>query len=172
MASPLRRFFYDPSRLAAGFAGPGMTVVEPGPGMGFFTLELARIIGPAGRVIAVDIQPKMLDALRRRAVRAGLAERIHAMLAQPDSMGLGALAGTADLVWAFAVIHEMPDARRFFAESAEVLKPGGRVLVAEPAGHVKPEEFDAELKWAAESGLTLMARPAIRRSHAALLEKR
>jgi len=172
LASPLRRIFLDPAKLAAAFAGPGMTVVEPGPGMGFFTLPLARAIGPSGRIIAVDIQPKMLEALRRRAARAGLAERIDTMLAQPHSLGLSALAGTADLVWAFAVVHEMPDAQRFFPEAADVLKPGGRLLLAEPQGHVKPQEFNAELALASQAGMTLASRPEIRRSQAALLEKR
>ena len=50
-----------------------MTVLEPGPGMGFFTLELARIVGPEGRVVAVDVQPKMVEGLQKRARRAGLS---------------------------------------------------------------------------------------------------
>ena len=41
----------------------GMTVLEPGPGMGFFTLELARLVGPHGRVVSVEMQAKMLEAL-------------------------------------------------------------------------------------------------------------
>jgi ubiquinone/menaquinone biosynthesis C-methylase UbiE len=47
-----------------------MTVLEPGPGMGAFTLELARLVGSSGRVVAVDVQSKMLDGLKRRAKRA------------------------------------------------------------------------------------------------------
>jgi tRNA A58 N-methylase Trm61 len=41
----------------------GMTVLEPGPGMGFFTTELARMVGPQGRVVAIDVQPRMLKGL-------------------------------------------------------------------------------------------------------------
>ena len=54
-----------------------MTVLEPGPGMGFFTLELARLVGPEGRVIAVEVQPQMIAGLRRRAERATLIDRIE-----------------------------------------------------------------------------------------------
>ena len=171
LASPLRRWFQDPSRIVSPYAKQGLTVLEPGPGMGFFTLELARMVGPFGRVVAVDIQPKMLAVLQRRAGRAGLADRIDARLAQADSMGLTDLAGAFDLVWAFAVVHELPDAGRFFGEAAAALKHGGSLLLAEPSGHVKKEAFEGELKLAAEAGLVLEARPSIRRSHSALLRK-
>ena len=77
LASPLRRWISEkPEQLLAPFVRKGMTVVEPGPGMGFFTIPLARMIGPSGRVIAVDIQPKMLASLDRRATRAGMHDRI------------------------------------------------------------------------------------------------
>lgn len=92
----------------------GQTVFEPGPGMGYFTLELARLVGASGRVLAVDIQPKMLERLSRRASKAGLLERIHARLATADSMGLGEFAGSVDFTLAFAAVHELPDTSRFF----------------------------------------------------------
>jgi len=92
-----------------------MTVVEPGPGMGFFTLELARLVGPSGRVIAVDVQPKMLAELRRRAAKAGVLDRIEARQGPGDRMGLNDLNGQADFALAFAVVHELPSAGKFFA---------------------------------------------------------
>ena len=68
LASPLRRLLQDPVAIVQPYISPGMTVLEPGPGMGFFTIELARLVGGTGRVIAVDIQPKMLDGLKARSV--------------------------------------------------------------------------------------------------------
>src|ERR1022692_3696772 len=56
-----------PAKILAPYVCEGMTVLEPGPGMGFFTLELARRVGASGRVVAVDIQPRMLDRLKRPA---------------------------------------------------------------------------------------------------------
>lgn len=168
---PLRRFWYKPAKLLSAYVRPGMTVFEPGPGMGFFTLELARLVGPAGRVVAADLQPKMLAGLRRRAARAGLAERIETRLVPADSMGVADLAGAVDFVLAFAMVHELPDAGRFFAEMAAVLKPGGSLLLVEPAGHVKPPMFDSELAAAAQAGLAVADRPVIRRDLAALLRK-
>jgi len=161
----------DPARMLAPYVREGMTVIEPGPGMGFFTLELARLAGPSGRVIALDIQPRMLTALKRRARKAGLLERVDARLVQPDSMNLADLAGAADFALACFTVHELPDAARFFSEIAAALKPGGCLLLVEPDGHVKADAFDAELKLAAEAGLVLAGRPSIRRSFAALLKK-
>ena len=170
LASPLRRLIDNPAGLLAPYVKEGMTVLEPGPGMGFFTLELARLVGPAGQVIAVDIQPRMLEGLKRRAARAGLAGRIQTRLAQPGSLGISDVFG-AGFALAFAVVHEMPDAGRFFAEVAAVLKPGGSVLLAEPNWHVKPPVFEDEQRYAAEAGLTVVGRPPVRRSHSALLKK-
>ena len=72
LISPLRRLLQDPRKLVGPYVREGVIVLEPGPGMGFFTLELGRLVGPSGRVVAVDIQPRMLSNLKRRAARAGL----------------------------------------------------------------------------------------------------
>ena len=108
LASPLRRLGQDPARILSPYVRQGMTVLEPGPGMGFFTLELARLVGATGRVVAVDIQPRMLARLKRRAAKAGLLPRLDIRLAQPDSMGLTDMKSAVDFVLAFAMVHEMP----------------------------------------------------------------
>lgn len=148
-----------------------MTVLEPGPGMGFFTMESLRLTGPSGRVVAVDIQPRMLAGLKRRAAEAGFLDRLDARLAQPDSMCLADLDGAVDFALAFAVVHEFPAPGPFFAEVSRALRPSARLLLAEPNGHLKPAEFERELRDAAAAGLSPVDRPAIRRSQTALLEK-
>ena len=70
LASPLRRLVHNPATILRPFVSEGMTVVEPGPGMGFFTMELARLVGRPGRVVAIDVQPKMLVELRRALGKA------------------------------------------------------------------------------------------------------
>lgn len=148
-----------------------MTVLEPGPGMGYFTVELARLVGSSGRVICVDVQPKMIERLKRRLARAGLQERVEARVAPAKSMEIRDLQDSVDFTLAFAVVHELPDAGHFFAEVAAASKPGASLLVAEPSGHVKNKDFEAQLQRAAQSGFGSTRRPAIRRSHAALLTK-
>jgi SAM-dependent methyltransferase len=169
LASPLRRLAQDPARILAPHVRAGMTVLEPGPGMGFFTLELARRVGPGGRVVAVDVQPRMLAGLRRRARRAGLADRIDAREAPPDRMGVDDLAGKVDFALAFAVVHEFPDAGRFFAEIRRALAPAGRALLAEPSGHVREDAFAETLRVAGRAGLRAEPGPAIAWSRTAVL---
>lgn len=148
-----------------------MTVLEPGPGMGFFTMDLARLVGPAGHVVAVDVQPKMLEMLRRRAARAGLLDRLDLRVVQGDTLGVNDLAGKVGFALAFAMVHEVPDAGRFFAEIAAALSPGGCVLFSEPSWHVAGEFFQRELEGAQAAGLRVESRPRIPISRSALLRK-
>jgi ubiquinone/menaquinone biosynthesis C-methylase UbiE len=148
-----------------------MTVLEPGPGMGFFTLPLARMVGPTGRVVAVDIQTKMLDSLKRRAQKAGLLDRMDLRKGAPDQLMVADWKNRIDFVLAFAVVHETPSAEAFFGEVAAALKPGGVVYFAEPAGHVKEYAFGKELDAARMAGLQVVGWPHVRRSQAAVLRK-
>ncbi len=170
LVSPLRKLVQDPGAILGPFVREGMTVLEPGPGMGFFTLEAARRVGPRGRVVAVDLQPRMLAALRRRAARAGLADRVETREARPDTLGVADLAGKVDLVLALLVVHELPDPGRFFAEARAALAPGGKVLVVEPSGHVTAAAFEGSLAAAARAGLRRAPGPKVWRSLTAVLE--
>ena len=172
LANPLRRLLHDPARLLAPHVREGMTVLEPGPGMGFFTLELARRVGPGGRVVAVDVQPRMLASLRRRAERAGLAARIDAREASAERMPVEDLEGRVGFALAFAVVHEVPDAGRFFGAVRRTLAPDATLLLAEPAGHVGAAAFQATLAAAARAGLHATPGPRVPWTRTALLVAR
>jgi SAM-dependent methyltransferase len=172
LISPLRKLWQNPARILAPYVRPGFAVFEPGPGMGYFTLELARLVGPSGKVHVVDVEARMLTALDRRVRAAGLAARIDARVAGAESFGIGDLAGTVDFVLAFAVVHELPSAEEFFVEAAAAMKPGGTMLFAEPAGHVGVADFERSCADAARAGLIVTDRPTIRSSHAVVFAKR
>ena len=172
LASPLRRLLQDPAAIVGSFVKEGMIILEPGPGMGFFTLEMARRVGPKGRVIAVDVQPQMLAGLARRARNAGLAERIETRQASGEHLGVDDLKGRIDFALAFAMVHEVPQPALFLQQIAHSLRPGAKLLLAEPAGHVSKDLFAAELDYARKSGLSLESQPAIRRSQTAVLVRR
>ena len=166
--NPLRRLFHDPERLLGPYVKSGMNVADIGCGMGYFTLGLARLAGPEGKVIAVDLQERMLAALESRARRAGLAERIVLHRCRPDSLGVD---GPADFVLAFWMAHEVPDKPRFFREIFTLLKAEGRLLLVEPKIHVARRSFERTLTVCREMGLQLLEEPAISLSRAALLIK-
>lgn len=152
LLNPLRKLLESPEKMLGSFVSPGMTVLEPGCGMGYFTLPLAQMVGPAGKVVVVDIQEKMLAKLRRRAAKAGLGERIDARLVSGASLGLDDLAGKVDFAAAIHVVHELPDQELFFNQVHAALKPGGRLLVIEPKGHVKKKDLARSILLALGAG--------------------
>lgn len=171
LVSPIRRWLEDPERMLRPHVREGMTILEPGPGMGFFTLPMAKLVGESGRVIAVDLQAKMLEGLRKRAARAGLLSRIELRQAQRDSLRIEDLRGKVDLVVAIAVVHEVPSDEAFFRQAADALKPGGSLLLIEPRGHVNEKKFDHELQSAHLAALELREKTIGGRNSVALLAK-
>jgi len=166
LSTPVRRLVNNPTRILAGLVEQGQTVADLGCGPGFFTLPLAEIVGAEGRVIAVDVQQAMLEKLKERAERAGLAGRIEL---RPCAAGALGLTEQVDAALAFYMLHEVPDQRRFLDEVAAALKPGGRFLLVEPHGHVGAEAFARSLALATEAGMRLAQRPRVFFSRTALL---
>jgi len=166
---PIRKIFENPRKILSPLVKKGMKILEPGCGMGFFTLEAARLAGPEGRVYAVDLQPRMIGALERRVRRARLAGTVEARICPADTMGVSDLDGSIDLVLAFCLVHEVPDAERFFREVRQALRPGGCCVVLEPAGHVSEEAFESTLEAARGAGLSVTAGPDVYKSHTAVL---
>lgn len=164
--NPLRRLLHPAGQVLGAWVRPGMTVLDAGCGIGHFSLGMARLVGPGGRVIAADLQERSLAAVARRARRARLANRITTHRCRPDSCGV---AGPVDFALSFWMLHETPSAERFCREIAGILAPDGRFLVAEPVFHVTGPAFDESLHAAARAGLRVLERPRVRASRAALL---
>ena len=161
-----RRMAQDPVRILRPFLREGDTALDIGCGPGFFTVPMARMVGDQGLVVAVDIQQDMLDRTRRRAVRAGVADRIRLHLAAENGLGLDLKADFALVFW---MAHEVDRLERFFGEILAALKPDGRLLLVEPRVHV-PEPRYAEIVAAAVSaGFTPHETDPVRLSRAALL---
>ena len=171
LASPLRKLVQNPKRILEPHVEPGMTVLDVGSAMGFFSLPLARLVGPGGKVLAVDAQAGMINALRKKAKRAGLLDRLEPRLCSSTSLDLTGYQGRIDFALAFAVVHEVPDPSNLFRELYDLLKPNGRLLLVEPRGHVPPKIFETTVAAAKQTGFKDLDRPRIRRSLAALLKK-
>ena len=161
----LRKIFQDPQKILLPYVRQGSTVLDIGPGMGYFTIPLLKMVGNSGRVIAVDIQQEMLRRLEKRARKTGLSERIHLQLCSENSLGITT---KVDFALAFWMVHEVPDKKLFLRQIALVMKAGSRFLLVEPALHVNASMFEDTIDAACKTGLTLLDRPGISLSRAAL----
>jgi ubiquinone/menaquinone biosynthesis C-methylase UbiE len=163
-----RRLLHNPAKIVGPFLKSEMTIMDVGCGMGMFSLAMARIVGAEGRVIAVDLQQKMLDVLRKRAEKAGVADRIQFHKCEANRLGVEE---TVDFVLAMMMIHEVPDQQRLLREIHDCLNPGGKLLIAEPKIHVPGKAFEQTVSLAQELGLKSMAEPRIQGCRAVVFEK-
>lgn len=171
LLNPLRKLVENPKKILGSFVKEGMTVLEPGPAMGFFTLPLARMVGPGGKVVVLEVQQKMLDVLGKRARKAGLSERIDPRLAGSGGPDLSDLEEKVDFAAAIHVVHEIPDPAAFFRDVFSALKPGGKLLIIEPKGHVGAEAFEKTLNTAKAAGFRPVELPVKIRGRSSLLAK-
>lgn len=127
--NPLRRRFQPPYATAVRHGlEPGMTVLEVGPGNGTYTMGAARRVGPEGRVVTVDIEPKMVERVLLRAQAEGV-ENVEARVA--DVYDLPFDNESFDAVTMIAVIGEIPDPGRAMREFHRVLSPSGVLVFSE-----------------------------------------
>lgn len=140
LTRPERDAEEDATRLHEALAlQPGQTACDVGAGSGYHTIRLARAVGPTGRVLAVDLQPKMLELLRERVAAAGLAnvEAIEATDRDPRLPD-----GACDLVLLVDVYHELAWPEPMLAAFRRALAPGGRLALVE----FRAEDPDVPIK--------------------------
>jgi ubiquinone/menaquinone biosynthesis C-methylase UbiE len=164
--NPLRKLLHNPEAILGPCIQSGNNVIDVGAGMGYFSIPMAKLVGPTGHVTAIDVQTEMLSGLAKRAQRRGVSERITTHLASPGSLDHHS---KADFILAFWMVHEVPDQRRFLAEIYNLLKPDGRFLLVEPIVHVSKKSFLKTLKTAEDIWFFVKESPRIRISHSALL---
>ena len=171
LINPFRKLVENPDKILGPFVQEGMIVLEPGCGMGYFTLPLARMVGPQGRVVALEIQSKMLSVLERRARKAGLLDRIELRRIGPEGLGVEDLSEEVDFVAALHMVHEVPSQTSFFTRIWKALKPGGKIFVVEPKGHVSQDQFEKTVAVAEKIGFEPDALPKKVGGRVALLVK-
>lgn len=164
----VRRRLQNPDQIMKTYVRADDTVLDIGPGIGFFTIPMARLVGDGGQVIAVDIQEAMLTAISKRALVAGVAHRIKTQLASPVSLNVTV---PADFILAFWMAHEVPDQEKLFTQLYVVLKDEGKFLLAEPRLHVSKAQFDMAVSLAQNVGFKLLDRPSVALSLAALFAR-
>lgn len=162
----VRRWLQNPRRLLAPYVREGMTALDFGCGPGFFTLELARLVGPSGRVIAADLQSGMLERVRAKLQSTPLEARVVLHQCQATRIGLSQ---PVDFALAFYMVHELSDQVAFFTDVRHLLPADGQLLIVEPPLHVSRPAFASTLQTAQRAGFIVAGRPRVHFSKAALL---
>jgi 2-polyprenyl-3-methyl-5-hydroxy-6-metoxy-1,4-benzoquinol methylase len=165
--NPIRKLLHPAHTVIGPYVHDGMKVMDVGCGMGHFSIGMARLVGDKGKVVAIDMQQKMLDVTLKRASRAGVADRIVPHLCRVDDIGIEE---SADFILAFWMVHEVLDKERFFDQLKSRLRDNGKILIAEPRMHVSPEALNRTVEIAQSRGLYCCDTPVIRISNTALLK--
>ena len=164
----VRRWIQNPRKILKSYVKEGMTVLDVGCGPGFFSMEMAQMVGKSGRVIAADLQEGMLQKLKDKIQGTELEERITLHKSEKHRIGVSE---KVDFVLAFYVVHELPNQRQFFEELKSILKPKGQVLIVEPPFHVSKAEFEETIRKAREAGFISAEGPKVFLSKTVILIK-
>ncbi len=131
LLNPLRQRLMPVAKTIERFGiGPGQTVLEVGPGPGYYSLEAAHLVGPTGRLLCLDLQRGMLDILSSRLSEAGAP----ADLMVADATRIPLADSSVDCAFLVTVLGEVPDQDTCLAELRRVLKPGGLLGFSESLG--------------------------------------
>lgn len=123
--------------FAAGVIRPGDRVLDLGSGSGTDALIASRLVGPAGRVVGLDLTHAMRDKLRATAARAGVTN-LDLLAGNAEAIPLPD--GAVDVVTSNGVLNLVPDKTRAMQEMARVLGPGGRLQLADIVVRSLPSE--------------------------------
>ena len=137
----IRKIIHNPSKMLGKFIEPGMTVADIGTGMGYMTLPMAEMAGEQGKVIAVDVQETMLSKVEANATLRNLTDRIDFVQCKQESLMLGNYHKSIDFTLMFMMVHEVSNKKQLFHDIGDALKPGGLLMISEPAFHVSKENF-------------------------------
>ncbi|MGO9017384.1 MAG: class I SAM-dependent methyltransferase [Syntrophobacteraceae bacterium] len=154
----IRRWLQDPRKILAPYIEESMTVLDLGCGPGFFSIDMAGMVGKSGRVIAADLQEGMLDKLRDKIRGAELEDRIILHKCEKDRIGVSK---KVDFALAFYMVHEVPDKQLFFDELISIMNPNGRLFIVEPIFHVSKKSFEDTVKKAQTAGFVPVERPKL-----------
>lgn len=163
----IRRWLQDPRKILEPYIEEGITILDIGCGPGFFSIEMAKMAGKTGRVIASDLQEGMLQKLGHKIRGTELEKRIILHKSEKDKIGVSE---KVDFILAFYMAHEVPDQEKFFEEIRNILKPNGQLLLVEPSFHVSKSAFKETIRKAIKAGLKPLEGPKIFFSKAVILK--
>jgi len=148
----VRRWLQNPQKILSPYIEENMTILDLGCGPGFFSIDIAHMVGKFGRVIAADLQEGMLQKLREKIRGTELEKRITLHKTEENKIGL---LERIDFALAFYVVHEIPDQQKLFKELESILRPFGQVLFVEPSFRVSKSAFAESIEKARNDGFDI-----------------
>ncbi len=167
LENPLRRLVQSPAKILKPYLKAGDKVLDFGCGPGFFTFDIARLVGETGFVYAADLQAGMLEKVRNKITSCNMESRIK--VHKCDESGIH-LNDTVDFILAFYMIHELDNQDITFQEFKKILKPDGKILIIEPNFHVKKENFEEMILRLERRDFKIAQRPKVFFSRSVLIE--
>lgn len=163
----LRKWLQNPHKLLSNYIKKGMHVIDLGCGPGYFTLPLSELVGQSGSVLAIDVQEKMLDKLKRKIKQT---QCVNTTIVKNDGYSIG-INQQVDFVLAAYVMHELPNQKSWIKQLKQVLHDGGHLLILEPNIIVSQKAFNNMVNELVKAGFELIERPTVRFSKSILVKK-
>ncbi len=153
-----RRIIQNPNKILGSYIKTGDTVIDLGCGPGYFSIDMAKMVGESGKVFSVDLQKEMLEKVRKKAEKYNLSNRMKYHNCPQEKIGLNDDI-KADFILAFYMVHETPDHIKFLSEVKTLLKKGGKFLIVEPLFHVSKKQFYRITQDIKNIGFTILDTP-------------
>ncbi len=164
----IRKLFQNPGKILKPYLQEGMTALDVGCGPGFFSLQMAKMVGESGKIIAADLQEGMLQKIQSKIVGTVIEKRIKLHKCEENRLGI---AEQVDFILLFYVVHEIPDKLSLFRELFTNLKTNKTALIVEPSLHVSRSAFKETLQFAKQIGFMISKGPKMLFHQTATLKK-
>ncbi|HBG69186.1 MAG: hypothetical protein A2W93_07690 [Bacteroidetes bacterium GWF2_43_63] len=167
LESRFRLLLQNPEKILRNYICPGMTVLDLGCGTGYFTLEIAKLVGNKGMVVACDVQKGMLDILKRKLHSSEFRERIRVHHNSENTLNL---TEKFDFIFAFYAFHEMKHIDSIIDDLHNIIKPGTLIFISEQKFHVSKSTFKTIIQKLENIGFECCRRPGIFLSRTAIMK--
>ncbi|MCX6149470.1 MAG: class I SAM-dependent methyltransferase [Ignavibacteriales bacterium] len=166
--SKIRRWLQNPQKLLEPYIKEGMKVLDIGCGPGFFSIEIAKMIGKTGKLFSVDLQEGMLQKIRNKIQGTEIEERITLIKSDQEEISVPE---KVDFILAFYMVHEVPNKDKLFEALKNLLVEKGQFLIVEPKFfHVSKTEFEMTIQKAEKAGFKATKGPKLHFSFSAILK--
>jgi len=166
--SKIRKLFQNPKKILSPYIDKKMTALDLGCGPGFFTIEMAKLVGKNGKVVGADLQKEMLSKLKSKIEGTDFEDIIELHNTQKDSIGLKE---KFDFILVFYMLHEVPNQDKTLKELHDLLNDQGKILIVEPKGHVSKKDFEKSIRLMEQYFKTFKG-PKVFYSYSVILEKK